>query len=113
MPNEIAPALKPNQWKERNVGYAYVDHVDDETHVVVVDPDDQLVSVSGPDEVFALMALANDALPDGDPRKLTHAVAQLLTDLTADTWSGHRSAEQREALLTLARTISALLPPTV
>jgi len=69
------------------------------------------VSVSGPDQVFSLMALANDALPDSDPRKLTHAKAQLLRDLTAALWSGHRAAEHREALVILAQTISALLPP--
>lgn len=110
MPIEIAPALRPDEWQERS--FAYVDQVGDETHVVVEDPDGEVVSVSGPDEVFSLMALANDALPDGDPRKLTHAKAQLLRDLTADMWRGHRAAEQREALVILAQTISALLPPS-
>ena len=112
MPIEIAPALRSDEWKERSCGFAYVDQVGDETHVVVRDPDGEVVSVSGPDEVFSLIALANDALPDSDPRKLTHAKAQLLRDLTADMWRGHRAAEQREALVILAETISALLPPT-
>ena len=88
-----------------------LDHVDGETHVVVTDPDGELVSVSGSAEVFALMALANDALPDGDPRKVTREKVQLLADLTTDIWQGHRSAEQRDALLTLSRSLNALLPP--
>jgi hypothetical protein len=36
------------------------------------------VRVSGPEEVFGLIALANDALPDADPRKFTHADLALL-----------------------------------
>lgn len=58
------------------------------------------------------MALANYALPDGDPRKSTHEKVQLLTDLTSHMWQGHRSAEQRDALLTLSRRLNALLLPT-
>ena len=70
---QIAPALEPEEWKHRRCGAVSIDHVDGETHVVITDSDGELVSVSGPAEVFALMALANDALPDGDPRKLTVA----------------------------------------
>ena len=107
----IAPALEPEEWKHRRCGAVSIDHVDGETHVVVTDPDGELVSVSGPEEVFGLMALANDALPDGDPRKITHATVELLVALTGDTWAGHRAAEQRDALMQLARTLEALLPP--
>jgi hypothetical protein len=70
---KIAPALEPEEWQHRRSGAVSVERVGDETHVVVRDPNGEVVSVSGPAEVFALMALANDALPDGDPRKITHA----------------------------------------
>lgn len=65
----------------------------------------------GPSETFALMALANDALPDGDPRKITPETVRLLEAITCDTWAGRRAAEQRDALSQLARTLAALLPP--
>ena len=90
---EIAPALEPEEWKQRRSGAVSIDLVGDETHVVVRDPHGEIVSVSGPAEVFALMALANDALPDGDPRKITRETVQLLEMLTSDTWAGHRAAE--------------------
>ena len=71
MPIEIAPALEPQEWKERRCGALSLDYVDGEMHLVVTDPDGEIVSVSGPAELFALMALVNEALPDGDPRKIT------------------------------------------
>ena len=111
MPIEIAPALEPEEWKNRRCGPVSLDRVDGEVHVVVTDPDGEIVSVSGPAEVFALMALANDALPDGDPRKLTRASVRLLRELTTDCWAGHRAAKEREALAQLARSLEALLPP--
>ena len=107
---QIAPALEPEEWKHRRCGPVSLDRVDDETHIVVTDPDGEIVSVSGPAEVFALMALANDALPEGDPRKITREKVQLLEALTADTWAGHRAADQRDALAQLARSLAALLP---
>lgn len=109
---EIAPALEPEEWTHRRCGAVSLDSVDGETHVVVTDPDGEIVSVNGPAEVFALMALANDALPDGDPRKITRETVKLLHALTADTWAGHKAAEQRAALAQLARALTALLPPT-
>lgn len=108
---EIAPALEPEEWKHRRSGSVSIDYVDGETHIVVTDPDGEIVSVSGPAEVFALMALANAALPDGDPRKITREAVQLLEALTTDSWAGHRATEQRDALACLARSLEALLPP--
>ena len=110
-PDEIAPALEPKEWAQRKCGLLSMNSVADEVHVIVRDPDDQVVSVSGPEELFALMALANNALPDGDPRKITAMKVRLLRDITSDMWFGHRSGEHREALATLARTLEALLPP--
>lgn len=108
---EIAPALEPEEWKHRRCGAVSIDYVDGETHVVVTDPDGEIVSVSGPAEVFALMALANEALPDGDPRKFTREKARILLAVAGDSWAGHRSAQHREALASLAATLEALLPP--
>lgn len=108
---KIAPALEPEEWKHRRSGAVSIDYVDGETHIVVTDPDGEIVSVSGPAEVFALTALANDALPEGDPPKITRETVQLLEALTADTWVGHRAAEGRNALAQLARSLTALLPP--
>ena len=78
----------------------------------MTDPDGEIVSVSGPAEVFALMALANDALPEADPRKITREAVRLLRALTVDTWAGHRSSEERARLATLATALDALLPPS-
>jgi hypothetical protein len=77
-----------------------LDHVDGETHVVVTDPDGELVSVSGSEEVFALMALANDALPDGDPRKITRE--HLLALRAGDA----------ETVRHIADVFDKMLPPT-
>ncbi len=96
---QIAPALEPEEWKHRRCGPVSLDQVDGETHVVVTDPDGELVSVSGPAEVFALMALANDALPDGDPRKICRTWIELIHDVD----SGSRAQ--------IASALGALLPP--
>ncbi len=90
MPIEIAPALEPDEWKQRPCAAVSIDHVDWETHVVVTDPDGELVSVSSPAEVFALMALANDALPSGDPRKIMRDKIQALLDLTRSASTADR-----------------------
>ena len=96
MPLEIAPALEPEEWRARRCGPVSIDRVDGETHVVVTDPDGEIVSVSGPEEVFGLLALANDALPDGDPRKI----------------SRHWVDELRDDHPEVATVLAALLPPT-
>ena len=75
---EIAPALEPEEWKHHRCGAVSIDRVDGETHLVVTDPDGEIVSVSGPEEVFALMALA----------KLHHCTP---SGLTAGLTNGDRS----------------------
>ena len=92
---EIAPALGSEEWKHRRCGAVSLVHLD-ETHIVVTDPDGEIVSVSGPAELFALMALANDALPDGDPRKITRELAQ---QLRADAATALRIAGLSDELL--------------
>ena len=108
----MRPALTPDEWCQRRSGTVFVHVVDDETHVVVADPDEQLVSVSGPNELHALAALTNDALPATDPRKLSPtdlAVISILVDRL------DRSLPNTSRLLALAEAlyskVSALLPP--
>jgi len=48
---EIAPALE--EWNRRRCGPVSLDHLDGETCIVVTDPDGEIVSVSGPAELFA------------------------------------------------------------
>ena len=95
---EIAPALEQQEWKDLRCGCIAIDQVGEETHVVVTDPDGEVVSVSGPQELFALMALANAALPVGDPRKITREWIEQLRN-------GDASSRVR-----LADVLSALLP---
>lgn len=95
---EIAPALEEQEWKDLRCGCIAIDQVGDETHIVVTDPDGEVVSVSGPQELFALIALANAALPDGDPRKITRNWIEQLLD-------GDRASRAG-----LANVLSALLP---
>jgi hypothetical protein len=45
----------------RLCGCEHLDVIDDETHVVVSDPDNPLVSIRGTKKLFALMAVTNDA----------------------------------------------------
>jgi hypothetical protein len=108
----MRPALTPDEWCRRRSGPVFLDVVDDETHVIVADPDEQLVSVTGPNELHALAALANDGLPPSDPRKITGtdlAVLSILVDRL------DRSLPNTNRLLALAEAlhakISAMLPP--
>jgi hypothetical protein len=78
MNDPIRPALTSEEWEGRRSGPVHVEIINDEVHVVVRDPDDSLVSVSGTDELCALIALANDALPDDEARKLTRTDVVLL-----------------------------------
>src|SRR4051812_29733094 len=83
MPTPILPALSASEWHRRRSGCVHVEIIDDETHIVVADPDGQLVSVSGANELFALMALTNVALPPDDPRKVARgdlAILDVLID---------------------------------
>jgi hypothetical protein len=107
---DIAPALDPEQWARRRCGSLAIEQVDDEVHVVVADPDGEVVSVSGSAELFALMALANDALPDRDPRKITlHAVFDVQVAAEMARLAGVGGVAVR--LVKLADMLEAALPP--
>jgi hypothetical protein len=86
--------------------------VGDETHVIVADPDEQLVSVTGPNELHALAALANDALPDDDPRKLSRTDLAVLSILLERLDRNQPNALRLLALSeSLYAKLLALLPP--
>lgn len=110
MPEQILPALTPQQWKEGRAGCLSLGVVDDELHVVVRDPDDGLVSISGVDDLWALIALANEALPHSDVRKLAMrdvGVIRVLAESCPDTANGRRLRTLAEAL---SDRIASLLP---
>lgn len=108
----MRPALTPDEWCIRRSGPVFLDVIDEETHIIVADPDEQVVSVTGPNELHALAALANDALPPSDPRKITGtdlAVLSILLDrLDRSLPNTHRLLALSDALYA---KISALLPP--
>ena len=110
MADEIRPALTASEWHERRSGPVSIDVLNDETHLVLRDPDDDVVSVTGSDELHALIALANHALPDDDRRKLTRrdvAVLGIIIDHI------DRSAENGERLFALAGELFAKLAALV
>lgn len=101
MSEHVRPALTPQEWEKRRSGPVHVDIVDDEMHVVVRDPDNSLVSISGTDDICALIALANDALPDDEARKLTRTDIVLL-QILADQIDAQRTGGMRLLRLTAA-----------
>jgi hypothetical protein len=110
MTEQIRPALTPQQWKAGRAGSLSLGVVDDELHVVVRDPDDGLVSISGPDDLWALIALANEAMPTADIRKLVVrdvAVIHMLAESCPDTASGRRLRGLAE---TVGEKLASLLP---
>lgn len=106
----IPPALEPEEWERRRSGAISIDRVAEETHLVVHDPDDQLVSVYGSEELFALMALANAALADGDPRKITRS-SVFDVQVAAEYMQRDEHGGVAARLAQLADVLLALLPP--
>jgi hypothetical protein len=108
----MRPALTPEEWGRRRSGTVFAHTVGDEMHVIVADPDDQLVSVSGPNELHALAALANDALPATDPRKLTFTDLAVLSILVDRVDRAQPNTARLVSLTTmLYAKLAALLPP--
>ena len=110
MPIEIAPALEPEEWTHRQCGAMAIDRADGEAYVVVREPDGEFVSVSGTEELFALMALANDALPDGDSRKFTARDSEWFRTLASEVEMFDADAMRRWPRH-MAEVLSAILPP--
>lgn len=117
MTEAIRPALEPGEWKERRSGPISLDVGE---YVVIEGPNGETVTVSGADEIFALISLANDALPADDPRKITHgwlarveAIRDMLLQLAADG-DQRLEADRRELARgweQMAQVLSAILPP--
>jgi hypothetical protein len=65
-----------------------------------------------PERMQIVMALANAALPDGDPRKITRAHVRMLESLRAAINKQRKENFEGVALLDeLIASLSALLPP--
>lgn len=108
----LKPALTAAEWYHRRFGAVRVDVVDAEIHVVVQDPDGEVVTVSGDEELFALIALANNALSADDARKLCRkdlAVLSILIDTYRQT---HGERQILDVAIMLYDKLAALLPGT-
>jgi hypothetical protein len=120
MTDEIRPALEPAEWKVRRSGPISLDVVDRVDYIVIEGPNGETVKVTGADEIFALISLANDALPPDDPRKITHdwlARIETIRDMIRDMADGTDESlvALRRELATgwdqMAQVLSAILPP--
>ena len=120
MTEAIRPALEPGEWKLRRSGPISLDVVDRIDYIVIEGPGGETVKVTGADEIFALISLANDALPPDDPRKITHgwlARIETVRDMIHDlAESGDpKLASLRHELAAgweqMAQVLSAILPP--
>lgn len=120
MSEAIRPALEPGEWKERRSGPISLDVIDSAEYVVIEGPNGETVTVSGVDEIFALISLANDALPQDDPRKITHswlarveAIRDMLISLAAegDPRLGSDRRELARGWDQMVQVLSAILPP--
>lgn len=115
---EIAPALTPQEWKDRQDyradGYppAAVYLIDGNLYVSFDGGVGE--EVVDPDEVPKFIAFANAALPDDSPYKITHADVALLREIQVDVNSVYTlelSDEEAIRLRQLAAKLAALLPP--
>lgn len=109
--DRIRPALSSAEWRHCSSGSVSVQIVGEETHLVVRDLDGDVVSVSGDDEIFSLMALANHALPLGDARKITVtdvAVCRIVLEHVMRTEEAN--SRLAELVRLLGAKLSALLP---
>jgi hypothetical protein len=120
MTDAIRPALEPGEWKARRSGPISLDVVDRVDYIVIEGPNGETVKVTGADEIFALISLANDALPPDDPRKITHGwlarietirdMIRELADSGDETLAPFRR-ELADGWNQMAQVLSAILPP--
>jgi len=114
----MRPALTPDQWSKRSTGVVSIHVSDEETQLVVRGPNDEATSVSGADHFWRLVALANDALPARDARKVTTedvaALRLIAASIGGEETEGTGEGQRRELLAlaeALCAKIAALLPP--
>ena len=107
----VRPALTPEQWQRQSTGTVRIELIDDNVHVAVRDNGGAVVNVSGTDELFALMALTNHALPNDDPGKFTRADAAIIAVLI-DLVDRHSPDDVKLIMMTEAvrAKLIALLP---
>ena len=120
MPDVIRPALAPEEWKQRRSGPISLDAGDSLDYVVIEGPNGESVTVNGADEIFALISLANDALPEHDRRKISHgwlarveAIRDMIRDMAdnGDPKLAPYRRELAEGWDQMAQVLSAILPP--
>ena len=116
IPIDILPALGPEEWEERRHGAMYVVK-DAGAPRLVMTAGDHVATVTRADDLFAVIALANDALPDHDPRKITwalltrvQAMSDVLDGLARSAESTSFLREEAEAWRQIVRVLEALLP---
>lgn len=96
MTDPIEPALTPEEWK--NEGDPVVDgYIDWDTQIVDV----RSRALDDKRFIPGLIALANAALPDDDPHKITREMVRLLRD----------TAEEYDYLTPIADALASYLPP--
>ena len=120
MSEAIRPALEPSEWKVRRSGPISLDAIDRTDYIVIEGPGGETVKVSGADEIFALISLANDALPDDDPRKIRHewlarieTIRDMFSEL-AERGEPHLASHRRDLAAgweEMAQVVKAILPP--
>lgn len=72
MSEKIEPALTPDEWRRGEKRLDQWSRIVGGDDIVIEGPDPQeAVTLRKPNEIAALIALANAALPDNDPRKIT------------------------------------------
>lgn len=106
----IPPALSPEERRQRRSGPVAVHAIGDETHLLVTDPDGYVVSVTGSETTFALMALANDALPAGDARKFTVADVAVCRIIMERITAFDAKPHLQRLVSQLCAKVAALLP---
>ena len=120
MPYAIRPALEPEEWKQRRSGPISLDVIGSFDYVVIEGPNGETVTVNGADELFALISLANDALPLDDPRKITHgwlarveAIRDMIRDMAdkSDPTLAPLRRQLADGWDQMAQVLLAILPP--
>jgi hypothetical protein len=116
IPIDILPALGPKEWEQRRRGRLYVVKDGAEPRLILSDGSHQ-TTITRADDLFAVIALANDALPDDDTRKITwglltrvQAMSDVLHGLSQSPQSTPFLREEAEAWRQIVGVLAALLP---
>jgi hypothetical protein len=108
--DRIRPALSAEEWVQRRSGPISLATVGDRTRLVIIDADGQVVRVESPDEIFALIALANDALPYADVRKFTITDIAICRLVMERVVAAEGDARLTDLVAALCGKLQALLP---